>query len=305
MKYYAGLDIGGTNGRLKLISDTGALLGEFNAPGCSVNTDGWEKSRQRCRDLVLPNLALVGLNTWDCMGICAAVSGVDSQSIAKFCRDIFEEMGFLSHRLEIVNDCEVFLHLSKGPAMVLISGTGSICFGRDGENQVCRTGGWNHIISDEGSGFDLGLRVLKAAADDLDGRKKAPVLTAMIIEESGLDSLEKLNDFINGHLFEKAVIARFARTGYEAAKLGDEESLKIHADCADMLYQLVEDTLRKMDAAMQLSADLWLWGSVLVKNDIISRYLSERIESNRLPLKVKIPEVSALDTAVLVAMNIV
>lgn len=303
MEYYAGLDIGGTNGRLKITKKDGTVLGEFQTPGCSVNTDGYEKSRQRCRDLVLPGLQALELKPEDCMGICGAISGVDSESIAASCRNIFEEMGFRKEKLLIVNDCEVFLHLSKGPSLVLISGTGAICYGRDAGNRIYRTGGWNHIISDEGSGFDLGLKFLQAAANDLDERKKAPVLTPMIVKESGLDTLEKLNDFINENLFEKARIARFARTGYEAALEGDSQAIKVHQACADMLYELVEDTVRKMDESMQLTADLWLWGSVLVKNELIYEYLTRRLAISLPGLQAKMPTVSALDTAVSVARN--
>ena len=53
MNYYAGMDIGGTNGRLKLKDGGGNILGEFTGPGCSMNTDGYDKSRTRCRELVL------------------------------------------------------------------------------------------------------------------------------------------------------------------------------------------------------------------------------------------------------------
>ena len=52
MNYYAGMDIGGTNGRLKLKDGDGNILGEFTGPGCSINTDGYDKSRSRCRELV-------------------------------------------------------------------------------------------------------------------------------------------------------------------------------------------------------------------------------------------------------------
>ena len=47
MNYYAGMDIGGTNGRLKLKDGGGNILGEFTGPGCSMNTDGYDKSRTR------------------------------------------------------------------------------------------------------------------------------------------------------------------------------------------------------------------------------------------------------------------
>ena len=44
MNYYAGMDIGGTNGRLKLKDGGGNILGEFTGPGCSMNTDGYDKA---------------------------------------------------------------------------------------------------------------------------------------------------------------------------------------------------------------------------------------------------------------------
>ena len=33
--------------------------------------------------------------------------------------------------------------------MVVVSGTGSICYGIDAKGTIYRTGGWNHILSDE------------------------------------------------------------------------------------------------------------------------------------------------------------
>ena len=153
MNYYAGMDIGGTNGRLKLKDGDGNILGEFTGPGCSINTDGYDKSRSRCRELVLPALKELELNPSDCMGICVAASGIDSPGYEKMCRDIFEEMGFESDCIRAVNDCEVFLYLKEGPSMVVVSGTGSICYGIDAKGTIYRTGGWNHILSDEGSAF--------------------------------------------------------------------------------------------------------------------------------------------------------
>lgn len=301
MDFYAGLDIGGTNGRLKISDINGQALGEFEAAGCSINTDGFEKSRLRCRNLVLPALDTLGLKAESCQGICAAISGVDSDSIADFCRKAFEEMGFPGRHLQIMNDCEVFLHLSKGPSLVIISGTGSICYGRNMEGQLFRTGGWNHIISDEGSGFDLGLKFLQAAANDLDGRTKAPLLTSMVIRETGLDTLEKINQFINDHLLEKSVIARISETGYEAARQGDQAACHILDQCSDMLYHLIDDTVKKLDPSGSIEADLWLWGSVLVKNHILNHQLSQKVAAGLPALRVMIPELSALDTALLVA----
>ena len=47
--------------------------------------------------------------------------------------------------------------------VLILSGTGSCCYGRtwDGK-RTARIGGWGHILGDKGSGFEIGLRALKA-----------------------------------------------------------------------------------------------------------------------------------------------
>jgi N-acetylmuramic acid 6-phosphate etherase len=52
---------------------------------------------------------------------------------------------------------------SKANARVLVlSGTGSCCFGRTPNGKTAKVGGWGHILGDKGSGFEIALRALKA-----------------------------------------------------------------------------------------------------------------------------------------------
>lgn len=303
--YYAGLDIGGTNGRLKICDEEGRTLGEFTAPGCSINTDGAEKSRLRYRELVLPALEALKLEPGSCLGICVAASGIDSPSDEYSCRSSFEEMGFPHERLLVLNDCEVFLHMAEVPSLVVISGTGSVCFGKDAKGRIYRTGGWNHILSDEGSGFHLGLKTLKAVADELSGRIKCPVLTPLVIKETGLDTLEKMDDFINANLMEKSEIARLSLFAYEAAVKEDLEAIRIHRECGEDLWGLIRDTAGKMEAVPSLGGgNLWLWGSVLVKNRIIRDMVEEKVRIELPGMMTGIPQMSGLDTALKAAMTL-
>lgn len=303
--YYAGLDIGGTNGRLKVCDMAGTVLGEFTAPGCSINTDGAEKSRLRYRELVLPALKKLELDPGWCLGICVAASGIDSPSDEHDCRSSFEEMGFPHEKLLVLNDCEVFLHLTETPSLVVISGTGSVCFGRDTKGNIYRTGGWNHILSDEGSAFDLGLKVLRAVADDLSGRIKCPILTPFLVKATGLDNLEKMDDFVNANLMEKSEIARLSLFAYQAAALGDHEAIRIQRECGEALWGLIRDTAAKMDLKSPSDElNLWLWGSVLVKNDIIRSMVEERVREAMPGIGIGTPGMSALDTALKAAMSL-
>jgi len=299
--YYAGLDVGGTNGRLKICDPQGNVLGEFTAPGCSLNTDGADKSRLRYRELVLPALTKLNLNAGSCLGICVAASGIDSPAHEHDCRSFFEEMGFLPDKLTVINDCEVFLYLTESPALVIISGTGSVCFGRDKNKRIHRTGGFNHIVSDEGSGFDLGLKVLRAVGNELSGRGKSPVLTPLFINSTGIDTLEKIDDYINANLMEKSQIARFSLLAYQAAALGDESAIGIHRECADALWGLIRDTAAKMNTD---GFDLWYWGSLLVKNDILREMVEEKVNTGLPGVKTSIPRIPALDAALQAASKL-
>ncbi len=52
----------------------------------------------------------------------------------------------------------------KTPAatVLVLSGTGSCCYGRTVKGKVARMGGWGHILGDKASGHEIGLRALKA-----------------------------------------------------------------------------------------------------------------------------------------------
>ncbi len=55
--------------------------------------------------------------------------------------------------------------------VLILSGTGSCCFGQTADGANAKIGGWGHILGDKGSGFEIGLRALKAVVyyHDRDG----------------------------------------------------------------------------------------------------------------------------------------
>jgi N-acetylmuramic acid 6-phosphate etherase len=49
----------------------------------------------------------------------------------------------------------------KMPCVLVLSGTGSCCYGKNGAGKPFKVGGWGHILGDQGSGYDIALRALK------------------------------------------------------------------------------------------------------------------------------------------------
>src|SRR5262249_44287600 len=58
-----------------------------------------------------------------------------------------------------------------GMRVLVVSGTGSSCYGKTADGRQIKVGGWGHLLGDKGSGYEIGLRALKAVAYyyDLDG----------------------------------------------------------------------------------------------------------------------------------------
>ena len=71
------------------------------------------------------------LEPWDCLGFCAAISGVDNQKQAEECCGIFSELGFPSERILVYNDCEIILELNRPSGSGFSSRNRIHCFWQD------------------------------------------------------------------------------------------------------------------------------------------------------------------------------
>jgi glucosamine kinase len=120
--------------------------------------------------------------------------------------------------------------------LLLVAGTGSIAWGRGEDGREARVGGWGGLLGDEGSGYDIGLRALRAVVRAADGRGPPTELRDRLLGEIGLDAPEALIRWAAGA--GKASVARLAPTVCGVANAGDEvaaaivtgavESLKAH-----------------------------------------------------------------------------
>src|SRR5258708_16663880 len=69
-------------------------------------------------------------------------------------------------RVEVTHDAKAALYAGNaaGCGVVLISGTGSIAYGRNDQGAEERCGGWGYLVGDEGSAGWMGQEGLRAAS---------------------------------------------------------------------------------------------------------------------------------------------
>jgi len=84
----------------------------------------------------------------------------------------------------LTSDAAIALRAAIGdsPGIIVISGTGTIAYGRDDHGRVLRSGGWGVPFDDAGSGYDLGYKAIVAALRDYDGRGRYTQLSAQVCQ---------------------------------------------------------------------------------------------------------------------------
>ena len=94
------------------------------------------------------------------------------------------------------------------PQILIVSGTGSGCYGKAPDGKGVKVGGWGHVLGDKGSGYDIGLRALQAVIAAYDHEGIWPALGRRLL---GSLQLNEPNDLIDwAQAAEKAEIASLA-----------------------------------------------------------------------------------------------
>ncbi len=169
---------------------------------------------------------------------CLAMAGSDRASV----RDVLADWANarqLARAIEVVHDAVPLLawFAAGSDAVALISGTGSLAWGRTAAGQTARAGGWGALLGDEGSGYWLVRRALQAVTRQHDGRGAATVLGAVLLPELGVAQIRDL-PVVVAHT-PRDQLARLAGLVLAVADQGDPVAEAIRADAATQLTQLV------------------------------------------------------------------
>jgi N-acetylmuramic acid 6-phosphate etherase len=123
--------------------------------------------------------------------------------------------------------------LRRMPRVLVLSGTGSCCFGRSAEGKTAKVGGWGHILGDKGSGFEIGLRALKAVVYYFDRDGEWSTLGQRLLRTLQLNEPNDLIGWVQKA--SKTDIAALAVEVFKAWAGRDKIAADILAGAADSL----------------------------------------------------------------------
>ena len=134
-----------------------------------------------------------------------------------------------SDRTLLTDDAAIALSGATGgePGIVVIAGTGSIAFGRNGAGRTARAGGWGYLFGDEGGAFWIAREALRAALRWEEGWGSPASLRARLLDATGARNMNDLLHRCYTPEFERPRVARFALLVNQAAESGDPAALEI------------------------------------------------------------------------------
>lgn len=269
-RYYIGIDGGGTGTKISLADEAYCLKEQFGAGAFNLNGQSREQARETIRSIFC-TLKEKGYRPQDCAGAGIGMAGISNPEAGSFLKNAFSEEGFAG-RMELFGDHQTALAAvwPECRGIVLIAGTGSVCYGTDGFEKEARSGGWGHIIGDEGSAYAIGRDILTAVARAFDGRDGKTLLSEAVMRKPGFERMEEIVQYVYAPERSKKEIAAFATLIEPAAKAGDQKAREIEGRCADGLAQLFAAVYRKLPEEKNVA----LAGSVLEKNERIREQTS-------------------------------
>jgi len=214
-----GIDVGGTKTVCLLADQDGTILSTARQVGANLQGAG-ELALEKVLHGVM-EAALAGQHVMPA-AICLGIAGVDRAEDQDVVREIMDRIGYKATIL-IVNDALIALQAGIGdaPGIVIVSGTGSIAYGRNDRGEAERAGGWGYVLGDEGSGYWIGRQALRAVVRHADGRGRKTSLTPLLLGHFALsDAAELIHKVYHEDLAPNAIGA-LARYVQQAREDGD------------------------------------------------------------------------------------
>ncbi|MGI9107850.1 MAG: N-acetylglucosamine kinase [Pyrinomonadaceae bacterium] len=306
MDYVLGIDGGGTSTICLLATREGQTIAQAEAPASNHR----KGNLQEARGSIVAGVRSV----WERAGAeaarpprllaaCAGLAGVDTPDDAALLRRMLSEV-VPTDQLLVVNDGEIALYgaLEDEPGVLVISGTGSIVWATAKDGRRVRVGGWDYILSDEGSGYSIGLGVLRAVAAAHDKRTAPTLLTGEVFRAFRLTNFNELLGVIYHEEMTPQRIASLAPLADHAATVGDAVAARVIEAAAKELAQLAASAVCLAELS-QHSFPLAPMGGALLAGGTFARRFRDLMTSLVPSTRFTGPRHSPAEGAVLLALR--
>ncbi|WP_151733414.1 N-acetylglucosamine kinase [Paenibacillus tengchongensis] len=277
MKYYLGVDAGGSKTYAMIADEQGRVIGAGRG-----GNGNHQKNRGQAEDslqqAVSEALKASGLAKEQLEYSWFGLAGADREADFQILRPIVGRLGL--PRTEI--SCDTWNALRSGTeksyGVVLICGSGVNCAGKNSAGATYQCGGFGYRFGDFGGGYDLSVEVFRSVLRADEGRESKTVLTERLLQLLGYPNVSKLREDYLDHFRE--LPAHIAELLFQAADEGDQVATELLVKQGDELGLAAAATIRQL-AMEKDTFDIVLAGSLLTKGDrsgMIRRAIEQRVK---------------------------
>jgi len=284
--YTLGVDGGGSKTTAQITYTDGKKIAQAVSGPSSYKSVGAEKAIENLNTAVFGAIKkshITGNINFisSCFGFAGNNTGKDSEIYRKIVFNNKLSSCLNLKRTIICNDTRLGLEAGSKSKnkIILIAGTGSNCFGVNEDGRQAGATGWDYILADEGSGYQVGLQALRAIIKAYDGRGRETLLSETILKEIKLKNISDIQEWVHRIPFSKARIGELAKTVCMTAGMGDKVSIDILAKEAEEAVISVTTVAHKLGFKNK-NFDLVLVGGLFKCGKYFNNILMSGLEEN-------------------------
>lgn len=211
--------------------------------------------------------------------VCVGVAGVgrDAEFAAFF--EAMQDQD-LTDELVVLPDAVVALEDAFGDeaGILLIAGTGSVCYGRGPTGKLARCGGWGFFCGDEGSGAWIGRRALSVVTASADGREPETALVGALLNALSLSKVEEIVAWGAGATVQQ--LAQVAPIVVSVAATGDLRANSVLAMASEELILHVRTLARDLFADERATVPVAFSGGLMQPGSFLRKLAERRLKSS-------------------------
>lgn len=268
------MDGGGTKTEICVKNIASGILESFFFGSTNYKNIGIEKTTDIILDAIKTIYKKLRIDGSSIKGMVAGISGCDNEIDFKVYETIINQTD-LKRKVKICNDSELaFLAMEAQNGVCSICGTGSIVIGFKDGKMNSRCGGWGSPLSDEGSGWWIGSRVLIDLIRWCDHNAEEQQVFGKLLK---FYNIEKSNaPYILAQL-EKMKIASCAELILTEAARGDNYCYEVIRKAATLVGGMINSVLSQMDYSKKCTLKIVLAGSIY-KNELFTKVVKDTID---------------------------